>query len=131
MTVVVDASVLVAAITDEGPEGRWAESLLAGSRLAAPHLVLVETTNVLRRLEGTGKLTRLEATSAQRDAMWLNIELWPFEPFSQRVWELRANLTSYDAWHVALAEALGRPLATLDRRIATSPGPGCTFVLPG
>jgi len=127
---VVDGSVLVAATTDAGSEGRWAEDVLEEGNVVAPHLVLVEATNVLRRLEGAKQLTRLEATAAQRDLLGLDILLLPFEPFAERVWELRRTITSYDAWYVAVAEALDLPLATLDRRLSRASGPSCRFRLP-
>lgn len=130
MSVVVDASVLVALTSDAGPAGRWAERFLDDDELVAPHLVLVEATNILRRLELAGKLERLEAAEAMTDLMDLDLELLPFAPFSERVWELRANLTSYDALYVAVAERLGSDLATLDRRLARSSGPHCRFLLP-
>jgi predicted nucleic acid-binding protein len=126
---VVDASVLVAATTDTGPEGTQAERLLADGDLVAPHLVLVEATNILRRLEIARQLTRLEATAAQRDLLALEILLVPFEPFAERVWALRHTVTSYDAWYVAVAEAFGLPLATLDRRLSRASGPTCRFVV--
>lgn len=131
MSVVVDASLLVAATTDAGPEGVWAEDVLAQGGIVAPHLVLVEATNILRRLERSRELTRLEAAVAQRDLVRLAIDLLPFEPFADRVWELRQNLTSYDAWYVAIAEAFDLPLATLDRRLARASGPSCRFLTPG
>lgn len=130
MSAVVDASVLVAATTDAGSEGTWAERLLAQGDVVAPHLVLVEATNILRRLEISKELSRLEATAAQRDLLALAILLVPFEPFAERVWELRRNVTSYDAWYVAVAEAFELPLATLDRRLSRASGPACRFLLP-
>ncbi len=130
MSVVVDASVLVAATTDAGPEGVWAEQRLAEGEVVAPHLVLVEATNILRRLEVSKHLTLLEATAAQRDVLSLDILLVPFVPFAERIWELRRNITSYDAWYVAVAEAFDLPLATLDRRLSRASGPSCRFVVP-
>jgi predicted nucleic acid-binding protein len=130
VSAVVDASVLVAATADAGPVGRWAERLIAAAPLVAPHLVLVEAANILRRFQLAKQLTLLESTSAYRDLLRLDIELFPFEPFAARVWELRTNLTSYDAWYVALAEGLHLPLATLDRRMARASGPACEFLLP-
>ena len=127
---VVDASVLVAASADAGPEGIWAEAVVGAGNLAAPHLVLAEATNVLRRLERVGRLSRLEATAAHRDVLRLDIDLFPFEPFAERIWELRGNLTSTDAWYVAVAEALDLPLASLDRRLARAAGPACAFITP-
>lgn len=128
--VVVDASVLVAAAADCGPEGRWAEAVIESLSLAAPHLVLVEATSTLQRLERAGDLTRMEASAAQRSLLRLQLELYTFEPFSERVWELRNNVTAYDAWYVALAEALGVPMATLDTRLVGATGPRCEFLVP-
>lgn len=130
MTTVPDASVVVAALVDAGPDGRWARSTLARGALAGPELLLAETTNVLRRLEQAGHIPEFQAAVAHRDLRRLTVETFPFAPFAARVWTLRTNLTAYDGWYVALAEALGCPLATLDRRLAQSPGPGCEIVLP-
>jgi predicted nucleic acid-binding protein len=63
--------------------------------------------------------------------MQLEIELLPFAPFSDRIWELRHTVTSYDAWYVAVAENLAVPLATLDDRPARANGPKCEFRTPG
>ena len=128
--VVVDASAVVAALVDSGQEGRWAESIIADGGVAAPELMLVETTNVLRRLEHTRDISTLEATSAHRDLLQLDFDLFEFNPFAQRIWDLRSNLTSYDAWYVAVAEALDCPLATLDGKLSRANGPSCEFVLP-
>lgn len=130
MSAVVDASVLVAATIDSGADGEWAEEVVSEGDLLAPHLVLVEATNILRRLERSRTISPPEAAGAQRDLMRLAIELLPFEPFAERVWTLRRNVTSYDAWYVAIAEAFALPLATLDRRLARSPGPSCRFLTP-
>jgi predicted nucleic acid-binding protein len=130
VTVVVDASLLGAALVDSGKEGRWAETIVAENDAVAPELVLVETSNVLRRLERAHVISTIEATGAQRDLMRLNLELFPFSPFAERVWMLRGNLTSYDAWYVALAEALSCPLATLDKRLSRASGPTCSFITP-
>jgi predicted nucleic acid-binding protein len=130
MSAVVDASVLVAATTDAGRGGVWAERVLAQGAVVAPHLVLVEATNILRRLERSEQLTRLEAGAAQQDLLRLDINLLPFEPFAARIWELRRNVTSYDAWYLAIAEAFDLPLATLDRRLTRTSGPSCRFLTP-
>ena len=130
MTTVVDASVLVAALVDSGHESRWAESALAEGDLVAPEMALAETTNILRRLELAGDLSRIEATIAHRDLLRLNMETFPFAPFAERVWALRGSLTGYDAWYVALAEAMDCPLATLDLRLSRAPGPACDFLVP-
>lgn len=128
MTFVVDASVLVAALVDSGPAGQWAESIIERGTIAAPELVLVETANVLRRLERAKQISSLEANSAHRDAVCLDLDLFPYEPFAPRIWALCENLTSYDAWYVAVAEALGCPLATLDVRLSHASGPACEVV---
>ena len=130
MIAVVDASVLVAALVDSGREGEWAESALVQGELAAPELVQVEVCNILRRLQLAGELSRLEANGAQGDLLNLEMELFPFLPFAGRVWALRDNLTCYDAWYVAVAEALDCPLLTLDRRLCRATGPRCEFAVP-
>ena len=130
MTVVVDASVLVAALLDSGREGQWAESVIAEGSLTGPELVLAESSNVLRRLERARKISGLEANSAYRDLLRLDMELFAFAPFAGRVWELRSNLSIYDAWYVAMAEAFECPLATLDRRLDRSSGPMCELITP-
>ncbi len=130
MTTVIDASLLTAALIDSGPAGRWAEDVLARGSLAAPELVLVETSNVLRRLERARRISSLEASAAHRELLRLDVELFPFAPFAERAWALRANLTIYDAWYVALAEALGCPLATLDRKLSRASGAACAFETP-
>lgn len=89
MSAVVDASVLVALTADSGPEGAWAEEIVGAGGLVAPHLVLAEATNILRRLELAGKLGRLEAGAAARDLLQLELTLLPFGPFGDRVWEMR------------------------------------------
>lgn len=130
MTLVVDASVLVALTSDSGVNGSWAEVLLSSNSLVAPDLALVEASNVLRRLEHANRLGRLEAASAFADLHAMAIEVLPFAPFADRVWELRDNLTCYDALYVAIAEAMDAPLATLDRKLAVSSGPRCAFLSP-
>lgn len=130
MSVVLDSSVLVAALVDAGPDGIWAEKVLEGGALYAPELAHVEATNILRRLELGKKITVLEANAAYEDLMQLEIELFPFAPFADRIWELRPTVTSYDAWYVSVAEAIGFPLATLDGRLAKAPGPKCGFLTP-
>ncbi len=130
MKAVIDASVLVAALVDSGNTGSWAEDIISDGPLAVPELALVEATNVLRRLEQNRRISRLEATASHRDLLRLDLEAYPFAPLADRVWELRSNLTSYDAWYVALAEVLQFPLVTLDRRLSRASGPRCDVIVP-
>jgi predicted nucleic acid-binding protein len=131
LSAVVDSSVLVAALVDAGPHGTWAEQVIESGPLRAPELARVEATNILRRLERAKQITTPEANAAHDDFMQLEIELFPFDPFSDRIWELRHTVTSCDAWYVAVAEALGLPLATLDQRLCKAKGPKCEFLTPG
>jgi predicted nucleic acid-binding protein len=130
LSVVVDSSVLVAALLDSGPHGAWAEKVLARGSLCTPQLARVEATNIFRRLERAKLVTTPEANAAQDDLMLLEMELFSFEPFAERIWELRHNMTSYDAWYVALAEALKLPLATLDEPLSRSKKVTCEFLTP-
>jgi predicted nucleic acid-binding protein len=131
LSTVIDSSVLVAALIDSGPYGAWAEKVLATGSLHAPELASAEATNIFHRLERANLITTPEANAAQDDLMELNIDWFPFEPFADRIWELRHNMTSYDAWYVALAEALKLPLATLDEPLSRSNGVTCEFLTPG
>lgn len=130
MSAVIDASVLVAALVDSGPHGAWAEQIILAADLHAPGIVRAEAASTLRRLESTGVITRPTANAAFDDLMRLDLQLLPFDPFAQRIWALRANVTCHDAWYVAAAEALQLPLATLDGRLARSSGPSCRFLTP-
>jgi predicted nucleic acid-binding protein len=126
----VDASLLNAALVYTSPHGEWAEEVLAGGGLNAPELARVEATNILRRLERAKEITRPEANAAHEVLMQLSLELFSFDPFAERVWELRHTITSYDAWYVAVAEALDLPLATLDERLCKAKGVTCEFRTP-
>jgi predicted nucleic acid-binding protein len=131
MTLVVDASVVVAALVDGGDLGRWAEDvLLSGRPLAAPHLLPVEAANVLRRAVQAGEVSADSASLAHADMRALRIEFFPYDTVASRAWELRDNLTLYDAWYVALAELLDAELATLDGRLTRAPGTQCAFMVP-
>jgi predicted nucleic acid-binding protein len=130
VTLVIDASLVVSALIDTGPTGQWAESLLMSGPLSAPHLMPVEAANILRRAAAAGEITTDVASLAHADLLDLRVELFPYAPFASRVWKLRENVTSYDAWYVALAEFLGADLATLDLRLAGGSGPRCHFQVP-
>ena len=129
MSLVLDASVVVAALIDSGDDGVWAGTLLTEG-LAAPALMPVEVANVLRRSSVAGQISWDVSAQAHRDLLDLRVELFPYAPFGPRVWELRENVTAYDAWYVALADELGFALATLDERLRRTPGPRCEFTTP-
>ena len=131
MTLVIDASVMVAALVDAGSDGTWAESQLASEPLAAPHLMPAEAANILCRGMLAGDISADIASLAHADLTAFRVEYFAYQPFADRIWDLRANVTAYDAWYVALAEALGARLATLDTRLARSTGPLCEFLTPG
>lgn len=130
MTVVVDASVVAAALLDTGPVGTWAEQVLGAHPLAAPHLMPVEVANVLRRSAFSAEITADTASLAHEDLLALRVELYPYGPCAARAWELRSNVTAYDGWYVALAESLGARMATLDVRLRRASGPRCEFLAP-
>lgn len=129
MTIVVDASVMAAALVDTGPNGRWAEEFLAES-LAAPQLLHVEVASVLRRAANAGEISHDVATLAHADLCALRVEVVSYDLVATRVWELRHNLTTYDAWYVAVAELLDAPLVTLDQRLVAAPGLTCRLLTP-
>lgn len=124
---VVDASVLVAALVDRGPDGTWSSAALREHELTAPHHAPAEAANILRRLALARQLSQQEAAIAHDELVQLSIELFPFGPFAARSWELRHNVVTADAWYVALAEALDCALLTLDARLARADGPRCPF----
>lgn len=130
MTVVVDASAVVAALVDSGELGRWAEDRLRGDRLAAPYLMHAEATNILRRAELAGDVSADSAALAYTDLLDLPVTLYPFEPFADRIWELRRTVTAYDGWYVALAESFETSLVTVDEKLARASGPVCGFKTP-
>lgn len=128
--IVCDASALVALLVDSGPDGLWAANAVLGSDSAAPALVEYETANVLRRHELTGAISADQAAQAHADLLDLAIDLWPYSVVASRAWQLRHNLSSYDASYVALAELLDATLVTLDTRIGAAPGLRCGVDVP-
>jgi predicted nucleic acid-binding protein len=128
MTVlVVDASVLVTALADDGGDGDLARSRLIGEQLAAPELIDLEVMSGLRRLTAAGRLPARRTSLALADLMDLAIRRAPHLPLLRRCWELRASLTVYDAAYIALAEAMEVVLLTADERLARASGPRCTI----
>ena len=90
MTVVVDASVVVAGLASADATGKWAESVLAGEPLAAPHLMPVEAASILHRAELAGEISADAASLAHADLRRLRVEYFPYDPFAERIWELRS-----------------------------------------
>ena len=125
--IVVDASVVANALADDGADGDLARRrLLDAGELAAPDLVDVETTSVLRRRWLAGDLSARRFSTAVDDLGDLAVVRVPTLPLMRRAYELRANVTAYDAAYVALAEHLGWVLLTADSRLARAPGITCT-----
>jgi predicted nucleic acid-binding protein len=125
--IVVDASVVVTALADDGPDGDAARLRLRGERLAAPHLLDIEVASAWRRMASTGALDDRRANLAFDDLRSLRIERVPHVQLLERCWELRGNLTIYDAAYVALAELLDATLLTADSRVATAAGSRCAI----
>ena len=123
---VVDASVVAPLIADGGPDGELFRAAARGQTLAAPDLLRVEVMSVIRRHVASGALNAQQANDAVDDLLALPITLYPTTPLLRRCWELRSNVTAYDACYVALAEALDCPLVTADRRLANAPMTTCT-----
>ena len=128
--VVCDASAVVAVLLDSGSDGQWATAQLAEADLFAPTLLPYECTNVIRRAELSRAISADQAAQAHADLLDLAVDLWPYDVLATRAWELRADLSSYDAAYVALAEILPAPLVTLDQRILRAPGITCSVSVP-
>ena len=132
MTVlVVDASVVATALADDGVDGDTARARLRGEDLAAPELLDLEVASVLRRQVVTGAMGARRADLALADLIALPIRRAPHRALLTRSWELRENLTMYDAAYVSLAEALQVSLLTGDQRLARAPGPRCRIEVLG
>ncbi len=130
--IIVDASVVVTALADDGRDGDRARRRLRQEHLlVAPHLIDVEVASAWRRLAMAGMLDERRAAFALADLLEVRIERVPHTSLLARCCELRANLTIYDAVYVALAEGLHTNVLTADRRLAESPGPRCEIELLG
>ena len=125
--IVVDASVLATALIDDDDAGRRARARLSNEHLSAPELIDLEVTSVLRRLCAGARLDPARALQALADLDALRLERVPHRPLLRRCWELRQNITVYDAAYVALAEILDATLVTADQRLTNSRGTTCTF----
>lgn len=129
--IVTDCSAVIFYLTDDGPVGRQARDRIRGEdSLAAPGLLDYEVMSALvgisrGRRGGEPKLGKRQTEKAMATFQLLPVERHDTLPLWDRVWELSANLSAYDAQYVALSEALGVPLLTADRRIARAGAARC------
>ncbi len=123
--IVLDASVVLEVLL-RMPAGVALEERLfsADETLHAPHLLDVEVAQVLRRYALAGEVGADRCRAALEDLAGFALTRYPHDFLMQRVWELRGNLSAYDAAYVTLAEALEAPLLTRDQRLASAPGHG-------
>jgi predicted nucleic acid-binding protein len=129
---VFDASVFVDALVVAGPSADAARAEFGDqATLEVPAIFLAESVSALRALVHRGRLSPIRAAAAISQVRTVRTIEYPFEPFTDRVWELRDNLTIYDAWYVAVAEWLGTDLVTADARLAAAHGPRCPIRMPG
>lgn len=123
--IVVDASVLAPALADDGSDGDHARERLTGEMLAVPALADLEVASVLRGAALSGQLDSRRSGQAIADLIAMPLRRAPHGPLLPRIWELRENVTVYDAAYLALAEALGVKFLTADKRLAQAPGCQC------
>jgi predicted nucleic acid-binding protein len=121
--IVIDASALLEALL-RTPAAKTIEDRLfaPGQTLHAPHLLDVEVAQVIRRYAASGEISGERGRMALADLADLPLRRYPHDFLLPRIWDLRNNLTAYDAAYVALAEALDVPLLTRDRRLAAAAG---------
>lgn len=121
--IVVDASAAIEVLLNTPAAARIAERLFApGETLHAPHLLDVEVAQVLRRYALAGQLDAARGVEALDDLAALPLTRYPHDLLLPRIWELRENVTAYDAVYLALAEVLAAPLLTRDQALASAPG---------
>lgn len=124
--IVIDVSILANALGDDANDGKAARRRLAdAAELAGPDLIDVETVAVLRKRWLAGSLTERRFSSAIEDLEQLDLSRYPTLGLMRRAFELRSNVTVYDAAYVALAEGLDCPLVTADIRLANAAGVSC------
>jgi len=125
--IVLDASVLANVVGDDGADGEQARRVLALEQEASiPDLADVETVAVLRRRWLAGTIDDARFAAALDDLAALPLRRYPTLRLLWRAFELRANVTAYDATYVALAEALACDLVTADARLARAPDIACS-----
>jgi predicted nucleic acid-binding protein len=121
--IVIDASALLEVLLRTPAAGGVEKWLFdPGQTLHAPHLLDVEVAQVIRRYAANGEIDSDYGRAAVADLADFPLHRYPHDVLLPRIWELRNNLTAYDAVYVALAEALDAPLLTRDRRLAAAAG---------
>ncbi len=121
--IVVDASAVIEVLLGTSAASRIADRFFAGGEtLHAPHLLDVEVAQVLRRYALARAFGAERGEEALEDLAEFPISRYPHQPFLFRIWELRHNVTAYDAAYIALAEALDVPLVTRDAKLASTDG---------
>lgn len=95
-----------------------------------PAVLTAEVTSALRAMLRRGAIDAAVAKQAATSVCRLRMRQYPFEFFLERVWDLRDNVTTYDAWYVALAEELGATFVTADERLRHATGPRCEILSP-
>jgi len=121
--IVTDASAIVAILLRlDQAEGILERIFDDRETLHAPQLLDVEVAQVVRRYWRAGELTAARGAEALSDLASLPVQRYPHEPLLGRVWQLRNNVTAYDAVYVALAEGLDAVLLTLDSALGRIPG---------
>jgi len=123
--IVVDASVLAVALGDDGADGQQARERLADETLVAPELVDLEVVSVWRRHVAAKLIPARRAADALADLADLPMRRASHQPFLHRIWQLRDQVTPYDAAYIALAEALNVVLVTADARLSRASGVRC------
>lgn len=119
--IVLDASAAVLGLLADGE----AREQMRGEALAGPHLIDAEVLHALRGQVRRGTIDDRAARRAVRAWRALGLERFAVAGLAERIWDLRDNVTAYDACYVALAEVLDVPLVTADARLAATPGPRC------
>ena len=121
--IVVDASALLEVLLNTSDAGPVGDRLFGpGDSLHAPHLIDLEVAQVLRRYTLSGSMDPHRGRQSLEDFADIPLHRYPHDLFLPRVWDLRNNLTAYDAAYVALAEALDAPLVTRDEALARAGG---------
>lgn len=123
--IVIDASAAVSGLLNAGP----ARAMMATEQLHVPHLVDSEVASGLRRRSASGQVADADGWAALDTWRRLGLTRYAVRPLLARIWQLRHNLSVYDAGYVALAESLDCALVTADRRLSQAPGIRCPITL--